>query len=147
MSDLNIAKKVFYADTYTFVIVKAGQVIETGTRDGIGELLMLVAMRGETLRGAALADKIVGKAVAMVAAHAGFTAIYSPLMSEPAVQVLRAQGIPFESDRTVPFIQNKRGDGLCPMEQLTLALTEPAEAVQALEEFTARRRIAAAIQI
>lgn len=140
MNDLELAKRVFQDGHYTFVLVCAGQVIATGARDGIGELLEVVAQQGERARGAALADKIVGKAVAMVAAHAGIAQIYTPLASEAAEQTLRAFGVVLAAERRVPLIRNKRNDGLCPLEQLTLPLTKPADAVAALQEFVAARR-------
>lgn len=146
MSDLDTAKRLYHTHSYTFVIVQADRVVAFGTRDGVGELLDVVAEAGEILKGAALADKIVGKAVAMVAAHAGITAVYSPLMSEPAVHALQVRGIEAASDRIVPFIQNKRGDGLCPMEQLTLPFSEPAAAVRALATFLAQRKPPTAAQ-
>lgn len=140
MKDLELAKQVYHGGQYTFVLVRAGQVAATGTRDGIGELLEVVARRGASLRGASLADKIVGKAVAMIAVYAGITEIYTPLVSEPAEQVLREFGIALAADRRVPLIRNKRNDGLCPMEQLTLPLTNPTAAVAALQEFVAAKR-------
>lgn len=140
MTNLELAKITYQTNQYTFVIVRAGKVIATGTRDGISELLEVIVMRGETLKGAALADKIVGKAVAMVAAYAGISAVYTPLGSQVAEKTLHKHNIEFQADRVVPFIQNKRGDGLCPMEQLALPLDDPSEAVQALTAFLAQKR-------
>ena len=84
---------------------------------------------------AALADKIVGKAVAMVARTAQMRAVYSPLMSQAACDALARDHIAFEYDRLVPLILNKRSDGPCPMERLTLAIDEPRAAVSALRDF------------
>ncbi len=140
MTDLEFAKQVYQDGQYTFVIVRAGQALATGTRDGVGELLDVVAQRGGQARGAALADKIVGKAVAMVAAYAGIVEIYTPLASEAAEQTLREFGIGLSAERRVPLIRNKRNDGLCPLEQLALPLTTPADTVAALQAFAATRR-------
>ena len=140
MNDLEFAKIKYQTNEFTFVIVRNARVIVTGTRDGIGELLQVVAAQGDALHGAALADKIVGKAVAMVAIYAGMTAIYTPLGSELAEQTLQAHHVAFQADKIVPRIQNKRGDGLCPMEQLTLDLDDPSDAVQALSAFVAQKR-------
>lgn len=141
MNDLELAKTVFHTDNCAFVIVKDARVIATGRREGIGELLDVIAEQGESLRGASLADKIVGKAVAMVAAYAGFTDVFTPLGSEAAQQVLRDHSIAFQAERVVPLIRNKRNDGPCPMERLTMLLEEPADAVNALREFVAQRRM------
>lgn len=143
MNDLEFAKIKYQTNDYTFVIVRDARVIATGTRDGIGELLEVVAAQGDALKGASLADKIVGKAVAMVAISAGINAIYTPLGSELAGQMLKAHGVAFQADTIVPRIQNKRSDGLCPMEQLTLTIDDPSAAVQALTEFVAKKRMPA----
>lgn len=140
MNDIELAQTLFQANGYAFVIVKDASVIATGTREGIGELLDAVTKHGEALRGAALADKIVGKAVAMVAAYAGVTSVYTPLGSEAAQKVLADHKISFQADRLVPLIRNKPNTGPCPMERLTQPLDEPAAAVEALREFVAARR-------
>lgn len=141
MNDLELAREIFQANGYAFVIVRDAQVVATGTRDGVGELLDAVGELGGALRGAALADKIVGKAVALVAAYAGITHIYTSLGSQAAQNVLHAHGIAFQTERLVPLIRNKRNDGACPLEQLTMELDEPLDAVNALREFGARRKM------
>lgn len=138
MSDLAKAKEIFKAGRYTFVVVKNGEVLATGTREGVGELLDVVAQYGERLRGTALADKIVGKAVALIAAFAGVAAVYTPLASRAAQETLMQHGIALEAEQLVPLIQNKRNDGPCPMEKLTLPIQDPAQAVAALREFVRR---------
>jgi len=85
-----------------------------------------------------LADKVVGKAVAMVAVEAGIRAIYTPLASHAAQQVLDQYAISLNADRMVPLIRNKRNDGPCPMERLTLPLDAPSDAVAALKNFVGR---------
>lgn len=78
MTDLELARQIFHAEGVSFVIVMQGSALARGTHDGIGELLEAVERLGDATRGASLADKIVGKAVAMVAAYGGVCAIYSP---------------------------------------------------------------------
>ncbi len=135
MTDLQLAKQKLNGDSLAFVIIKDGALLRTGTRDGIGELLEAIDALGEQARGAALADKIVGKAVAMVARTARIRAVFSPLMSQAACDALARAQIAFEYDRLVPLILNKRNDGPCPMERLTLPLDDPDAAVNALREF------------
>jgi hypothetical protein len=139
MTDLELAKQTYQRESPTFVIVKDGAVLRTGTRDGIGELIETLDALGEQARGAALADKIVGKAVAQVARLARLGAIYSPLMSQAAQVALARDQITVEYDRLVPLILNKRNDGPCPMERLTLSLDDPQMAVSALRDFMRAR--------
>ncbi|MCI0477040.1 MAG: DUF1893 domain-containing protein [Anaerolineales bacterium] len=139
MTDLQLAKQKLQSDSLAFVIVKDGAIVQTGTRDGIGELIDALDMLGEQARGAALADKIVGKAVAQVARAARLGAIYSPLMSQAACDALAHDQIAFEYARRVPLILNKRSDGPCPLERLTLPIDDPDAAVAALREFLRAR--------
>jgi len=109
--------------------------VQTGTRDGIGELIDALDALGAQARGASLADKIVGKAVAQVALAVRLRAVYSPLMSQAACDALARDRIAVEYDRLVPLILNKRNDDPCPLERLTLPLDDPDAAVAALREF------------
>src|SRR5512142_233382 len=93
MSDLEMAQDALRDNGLAFVLVKDGRVLDRGTREGIAELLEAVERLGAETHGASLADKIVGKAVALVAVHAGVKAVSSPLMSEAAVQVMTGHGI------------------------------------------------------
>jgi Domain of unknown function (DUF1893) len=145
MTDLELAKEKIRAGSLAFVIVKDGAVLCIGTRDGIGELIEAVDALGAAARGASLADRVVGKAVAMVARVARLRAVYSPLASQAALDALTIdrQGdlgqVPLEYDRLVPLILNKRNDGPCPMERLTQPIHDPQQAVAALREFVRAR--------
>ncbi len=139
MTNLELAKQKLTSDGLAFVIVQTGTILRTGTREGVGELLEAVAELGPATQGAALADKIVGKAVAMIARAAKIQTVYSPLASQAASDALARDHIAFEYDRLVPFILNKRNDGLCPMERLTLPLDDPHQAVAALANFVHKR--------
>jgi len=135
MTDLQLAKQKLQSDSLAFVIVKDGAIVQTGTRDGIGELIDALDALGAQARGASLADKIVGKAVAQVALAVRLRAVYSPLMSQAACDALARDRIAVEYDRLVPLILNKRNDDPCPLERLTLPLDDPDAAVAALREF------------
>jgi hypothetical protein len=139
MNDMQIAKQKLTNDSLAFVLVKDGAIIKTGTRDGIGELIEAIDMLGEQASHASLADKIVGKAVAMVARHAQLSAVFSPLMSQAACDALAVDHITFEYGQLVPLILNKRNDGPCPMERLTLPIQNAKDAVDALRDFVRAR--------
>ncbi|MCL4394840.1 MAG: DUF1893 domain-containing protein, partial [Chloroflexi bacterium] len=118
MNDLDLAKERLRVGSLAFVIAKEGVVLKSGTREGVGELLDAVEALGDGALGSSLADKIVGKAVAMVARSSHISAVYSPLASQAALNALDAAHIPLQYDRLVPLILNKRSDGPCPMERL-----------------------------
>lgn len=140
MHDLELAKATLAANSLAFVIVKDGRILRTGTQEGIAELIQAVEELAGSTVSASLADKIVGKAVAMVARYAGIRAVYSPLASIAARQALAEGHILLESDQMVPLILNKRNDGPCPMERLTLPITDPSAALAALRDWASSHR-------
>ncbi len=139
MNDLELAKQRLLAGSLSFVLVKDGVTLCSGTREGIAELLEASSKQGDAAHGASLADKIVGKAVAMIARAAGIRAVYTPLASQAARDALAADHIPLEYERLVPLVLNKRNDGPCPMERLTLPIDDPLQAIAALEKFVRSR--------
>ncbi len=139
MTDLELAKQSLLRDTLAFVIAKDGVILSTGTREGIAELLDGVDALGDSAHGAVLADRIVGKAVAMVARAARLRAVFGALASHAARDALARDDIPLEYATLVPLIRNQRDDGPCPLERLTQPIHDPAQAVAALRDFVRAR--------
>jgi hypothetical protein len=141
-SDLDraLARQRLDAENRAFVLVRAGQVLAAGDDYGVRELLAASDRLGDALRGACLADKVIGNAVALIVVHAGIRAVDTRVASAPAVRLLAAHGVPCRAERTVPQILNRRGDGPCPMEKATLPhAANPAAGLQALRDFIADR--------
>lgn len=139
-SDLVQARQLMATENLAFVLVRDGQVIARGADHGAAELLAAVDRLGPAVRGASLADKVVGKAVALIVVQAGISAVYTPLASQGAEHVLAARGIALQAASVVPQILNRRGDGPCPLEQLTQPFETPEPALAKLREFFAARR-------
>ncbi|MBQ2767764.1 MAG: glycerate kinase [Clostridia bacterium] len=100
------------------------------TFDGSGIAPIVRAMREDLhiFEGCAVADKIVGLAAAYLFANGGAAAVHGNVMSRSAADWLRERGIVHSADEVVEKIINRRGDGICPMEQRALALVDPAQA-------------------
>ncbi|HEY31657.1 MAG TPA: DUF1893 domain-containing protein [Dehalococcoidia bacterium] len=78
-------------------------------------------------------DRVVGNAAALLLTKISCREIYSELGSELAAGTLDRFGIQYQFVETVPYIENNRRDGMCPMEELSLNKT-PAEFYRALRE-------------
>ncbi|MDR2687261.1 MAG: DUF1893 domain-containing protein, partial [Oscillospiraceae bacterium] len=85
------------------------------------------------LRGARVADKVIGKAAALLFAYGGARSVWAARMSEAARDFLQAAGIAFGYDELVPAILNRDGTGLCPMEQRAMGIAEPGEAFRVFD--------------
>jgi len=133
--DLERAKELLHAQDLSLVLVKDGQVLGTSKREGVVDLLTLVKSLGPRAQSSALADRVVGKAVALIVRHGGISAVYAPLISQAAKAELAKAEVYLEYESLVPFILDKERTGLCPMERLTLELDDPGEAVAALWAF------------
>jgi hypothetical protein len=81
-------------------------------------------------------DKIMGNAAALLSVRADCREVYSPLGSEIAVRTLEKYGIAHHITKIVPFIRRADGQGMCPMEKLSLG-KDPREFYQ---EMLARSR-------
>ncbi len=139
MNDLAQARQQLDADKLAFVLVKEGNVLATSDDYGVRELLAAVDRLGATVRGASLADKVVGNAVALIVVHAGICAVSTRVASESAVKTLQRYGVPLHAGTIVPQILNRRSDGPCPMEKVTMPFAEVGPGLAALREFMGAR--------
>jgi hypothetical protein len=140
MTDLTQARQLLETENLAFVLVKGGKVLATGDDYGVRELLASVDRLGPLARGASLADKIVGKAVALIVVHAGIRAVDTRVASESAVKLLKSHGVPLHTATIVPQILNRRGDGPCPMEKATTPFEDAGLGIAKLREFIAARK-------
>ena len=99
---------------------------------GIAPLLEYIE-NGENLKGFSVADKIVGKAAALLYVYLGVKCVYAQVLSQGAEEAFIKYGIPFEYSTKTDKIINRCGDGLCPMEQTVLNINDPSEAVIVLK--------------
>ena len=132
MTDVARAKALLLDGGYTVALCR-GDATHTDTRRGVAPLLALLD-RGEDVSGFAAADKVVGKAAAFLYLRLGVAAVHATVISESAYDLLTAHGVAITYDTRVPAIRNRAGDGFCPMETVTLPLTDPAEAETAIRK-------------
>lgn len=136
MKDLEKARDLLVRDGYTCVLYKDGNVYGSRLR-GVQPLLEL--LDGEIcLKGFAAADKVVGKATAMLYCLLEVEAVYGQVMSIAAARILQSQGIQAVWGTQVKAIRNRSGDGVCPMEAATRHTEDPQEALLCIRETLAR---------
>lgn len=126
--DLQNARQHLLTGDYTCVLCK-GDTLHTSTSRGVAPLLALIDS-GTDVSGFSAADKVVGKATALLYRYLGVKAVYARVISRSAAEVLK--DIHLEFDRQVPFIQNREGTGRCPMELATENMNDPATALDAI---------------
>lgn len=117
---------------YTCVLC-SGDKTYTSTERGIKPLIDLISS-GDDFRGFSAADKIVGKAAAMLYIVLGVCEVYSPVMSEAAICILSKNGIACNYKVSVTQIINRKGTAICPMEETVQSIDDPQKALSALKE-------------
>lgn len=110
---------------------------ELSTYDGRGvsDLFRLLHEQPETLHGACIADKVVGKGAAALMAMGKVKMVYAELISEPAFQLLKQEGIGVSYGQLVPHIINRSGTGLCPVETRCMKCSTPEECLSEIKSF------------
>ena len=130
----NLEKAVSILNTENLTLAAVG---ENGvlkfTERGVKPLLALID-GGKSLAGFSAADKVVGKAAAMLYVLLGVNEIYASVISKLALAVLRKYGIYCEYGTLTDAIKNRTNTGFCPMETAVLNIETPAEALAKIRE-------------
>jgi len=127
MSDLELAAQEFKSQGYSLAVVKNQEILFASRKSGLLPLLEAAEHLKEQLRGSALADKVIGKAAALLCLHFKISALYTPLLSQPAQKLLEKSGIHLIADSLTARILAPGGESTCPMEELTWMVDEPAQ--------------------
>ncbi len=116
----------------TCVTLRKGKIETEGSPRGIAYIIDLYEK--DMLKGAFVADKIVGKAAAMIFTLGGVAACYTENISDSAVKWLENHSVPIEYANRSEYIVNRNGDGMCPMELTVADLDDEKEAIEALKQ-------------
>ena len=107
------------------IVLQGEKLVFSAATPGIRAALSLHDEQPQLLRGALIADRIIGTAAAMIFSHGGAAAIYGSVMSREAKARLDALGIPNRAGQLAEQIINRTGDGICPMEQAIAGCNDP----------------------
>ncbi len=99
---------------------------------GVKDLLRLLNEEPELLRGANVADKVVGKAAAALMVLGKVNEVYAEKISASAVALLANHDIVLQYSEKVPHITGRDGTGWCPLEQACRSLSEPRDMLYAI---------------
>ena len=130
MTNLDIAKENLVGNTIS--LFKEGKSI-TSQKKGISPMMEYIE-KGIDLNGFSVADVVVGKAVALLFVKAKIVSVFSKVISESALAVLKNYNIPVEYETLVPYIINRKKDGMCPMEKTVINENNPEIAYNLLKE-------------
>jgi len=125
MSDLDIAKSKLYEEDLTLTIVKNGEVLFETDSHRISGFLGAIEKFGAKLEGAAVADRVAGKAIALLCVYAKISAVYAEVLSGKAKAVFEENEIRHEWKELVKNVLDINKSGVCPFEKLAAGISDP----------------------
>jgi hypothetical protein len=128
MSDLDIAKSRLFEEELTLTIVKNGEVLFETDSHRISGFLGAIEKFGAKLEGAAVADRVAGKAIALLCVYAGIRHVYAEVLSRKAKAVFEENGINHEWKKLVDNILNFNKSQVCPFEKAAAEISDPKDA-------------------
>jgi len=140
-NDLSTAKEELKQKNLALVIAKKDEVIFETSSHGIGGLLKAIEELGKEMKGSSVADKIVGKAAALLCIYTGVIAVFAVTASENGIQTLKDGNISCQFENRVPHILNLKRSDICPFEKLVSDISNPKEAYGKLRSLTAEKRL------
>ena len=123
----------------SLVVANAGE-LRTFFKKGVRDLEDLLDNEPGFLKGALVADKVVGKASAGMLAYGGVAKVYAQTLSRLAIPMLEAAGIEYSYGALVDQIIIPEGDDRCPLEKIVSSAKTPGEVVSTLREHFAQMR-------
>lgn len=116
MTDLEIVKEKLYSKNASLVVLYTNGECKEYFQNRIKDIKQILQDNETALKGAIIADKVIGKVASSILAVAGVKEIYSDVMSKYALTVLQENNIKYTYKKLVDYVQNKDKTGMCPME-------------------------------
>jgi len=114
------------------IVIKNGVIVKTETGRGVQPIIGMY--ESGILKDAYVVDKVVGKAAAMVMTKGGIKGCHAVTVSRGALEWFQRNRIEVEYDTCAEYIINRKGDGMCPMEQTVKELFDDTEVIDLLKK-------------
>lgn len=134
----NIIKQL-HAGNFSCVINSLGRT-RTFTQRGVADLYDLLKTDADFLKGASVADKVVGKGAAALMVQGGVKEVYADLISESAHALLVKAAIKVEFKNIVHHIENRDKTDWCPLEKSCKEEDRVSEILPIIDKFIAKIR-------
>lgn len=116
MTNLNIVKNRLHETNASLVVRYANGEIKEYYSKRVIDIKAILKENKEALKGACIADKVIGKIAGTLLSVAGVKEIYADVISEYAIPVLEKSNVNYEFAQKVEYIINETKTGMCPME-------------------------------
>jgi iron complex outermembrane receptor protein len=121
-------------------VIRYDMEVRTFTQRGVADLYDLLQNESDFLKGASVADKVIGKAAAALMIIGGVKEVYTDLISLPALLLFGNTDIKLNYKNSTPFIRNRDNTGWCPLETLCYQEELPENILPLIKGFIDRMR-------
>lgn len=116
------------------LVLTDGSTVYSSDVRGVYSLLNLIEEKEFDFSEFSAADKVIGRGAALLYAYMNIKEVYGIVISEKAKEIFDLYEIPFCYDTLVPYIINRVGDGMCPVEKATENISDKDEAYAVIKE-------------
>jgi len=134
MSDIDIAVSLLQSEEISIIFIKNKEVLYKSSYHGIRPFVDAINNCGSVLKGSSVADRIIGKASALLCIYTGVIHLYGSIISSDAMIILDHNKIPYKYGKAVQKITNRCGTDLCPFEKVVLGIDDPENAYRVINK-------------
>lgn len=134
IKDISVARDLIIKSNISVVVIKNGIILSKKRGNGLRPMLEVINELDNEIFESVIGDKILGKASALLCVYCKSIGVYSPQSTKKAISILSKEGITYQTDKIIPFIQNKNGDDICPFEKMIENIELPIEAYKILKQ-------------
>ncbi len=116
MTKIEELKQILVEKNASLVVCYQNGEIKEYYQNRINDIKDILKSDKMALKGAIIADKVIGKVAASVLIVAGVKEIYAKVISEYAISILENNNIKYSYEEKVDYIINQNKTGMCPME-------------------------------
>ena len=140
MQDLEIAKKQLYDKELTLAIAKNGEVIFQTDSHRISGFIHAIDTLGTQLNGASVADRVAGKALALLCVYAGINEVYAEVLSKKAQALLEEHMVACQWKQLVDNVLDLNKTDMCPFEKAAANIIGPKDSYGAFKVLLEKMR-------
>lgn len=120
----------FARGPWSIIITRKNQALFRSNMNGLSPLLQAISQLGSELDRSDIYDKVIGRAAAFLIVTTGIRRVFTPVISQPALEILRRQRRIVRYQKRVDRILDREQKNLCPMERLSLDADSPEQFVR-----------------
>jgi hypothetical protein len=126
-------------ENLSLLILSGSMVLYCSKAEGIAPLIEAIDEVGiDTLRGSIVADRVIGKASALLICYFKAKKASAKIMSAWGADVLRANGVDYFAEKLVSEIRNKTNTDMCPFEKMIMEVNKPSKAYELIRSNLSR---------